>query len=276
MTRSTTVAFVLTALTALSACPPEPEPLPAYELRSVDLRVALGESDVAPVGVTIEAESGRVFVLDEFRGLFEVLEDGTVESVLRRAEFPVPDVGLRSNFTDLVAIGPDRFALTARSDGYLLDLSEQTLTQFFCYLPDEMEDEPWLDQLTHSVTYDAPAGLLYAQPQTFEVSSDGGETMLRSSIASFDVTTGADLAWIELDDPEFIAGGIASEGDGSILLGVGAMVYRYAPDEGLREVGSLAGEGVIDIVGLVADELGDGIWALDGGTDRLIKFGFED
>ena len=45
-----------------------------------------------------------------------------------------------------------------------------------------MDDEPWLDQLTHSVAYDPQDGLLYAQPQTFETAEDGTQTMLRSGL----------------------------------------------------------------------------------------------
>ena len=80
----------------------------------------------------------------------------------------------------------------------------------------------------------------------------------------------------QIDDEAALFGGISAEGDGSVLMGAGSMLYRYAPSTGLKEVGSLANKGVIDITGLVYDELGGGTWVLEGASDQLIKFGFED
>ncbi|MCP4870504.1 MAG: hypothetical protein GY898_17510 [Proteobacteria bacterium] len=124
----TALPILLTALATVTACQSGPEPLPVDTMRTWDLRFALQDTDVDPVGVTVNRESGRVFFLDEQRGLYEVLEDETIEEVMSLEDFPAAEIAPTSAFTDLAVISDTMFALTARSDGYLLDLEEGTLT----------------------------------------------------------------------------------------------------------------------------------------------------
>ena len=111
-------------------------------------------------------KTGKTCVLDDAAGLYRVAPDGTAALVRALAALPTPDVPVRPPFTDVVALGDGRFALTAIGDGYLLDLGADTMRQYFCYEPGGFpEDE---EQRTTAVTYDPVAARLYAQPRTFD------------------------------------------------------------------------------------------------------------
>ena len=74
--------------------------------------------------------TGQRYVLDANAGIFEILEDGTAVLVRSNQAFPIPDVAPISAWTDFVALGDDQFAVTARSDGYLLDLDDEEACEY--------------------------------------------------------------------------------------------------------------------------------------------------
>ena len=109
----------------LTACTsPDLPPITPPTNNSIDLSSALGVTELAVIGVTIDATTGQRYVLDANAGIFEILEDGTADLVRSNQGFPIPDVAPVSAWTDFVALGDDQFAVTARNDGYLLDLDD--------------------------------------------------------------------------------------------------------------------------------------------------------
>jgi hypothetical protein len=236
----------------------------AEPLADIDLAAALGVDDPQPVGITVTPHGERV-VLDASLGLYAVDLQGNTSLVRAAADYPAPNIPLRSAFTDVVALSSTRFALVALGDGYILDLEAETLTQHFCYEPGwdpSMESE----QSTLGLAFDPELGNLYAQPQTIST-IDG--SVLSSEIGRFDAESGADLAWTALDS-SILAGGIAAEGGNSLLLGEGAVVARVDAEVGgdPEPVLSLEASGVSEIAGLSID--GDRLLVLDAATDRLL------
>ena len=238
---------------ACSAAPQAPVPL--------DLRAALGP-DVQPTGVAVDPTGAR-FLFDEHSGLYR-LDGDTFTMVMPRDGMPATDVPVRPPFTDLVAIGPEQFALTALGDGYKLDTALGTMRQYFCYVPDGLP-EPY-DQRTDAVTFDPASQLLYAQPRTV----DAGGNLLWSQVASYSAETGADLEWTDLP-LDVAAGGMAKvPGIDGLVLGVKSGLCQY--DGGVpREVIDLQSIGVVNIDGLAVDEAAGTILVLDGEADQLFE-----
>lgn len=232
----------------------------------VDLAEGMSLPEVALVGVTVNPDDNRRFVMDAAFGLYEVSPSGDVDEVLRMADFPVPQVGIIGSFTDITALGNDQFALTATNNGFLLDLQQNTLTQHFCYLPDPSAA---VTQVTRSLAFDRAAGLLYAQPQTFDNVSG---TVMESLVGQFDRGTGEDLAWFSLSDPDYSAGAIALEASQVLLMGSGSEVKRYQVSTGaFTPVTDLAEHGVSDIVGMAIDETAGTLLVIDGPSARLVE-----
>ncbi|MBJ93914.1 MAG: hypothetical protein CMP23_05490 [Rickettsiales bacterium] len=253
-------------LAACSVEPPPPLPEPSAEL---DLSASLGLVDPDVVGVSIDPITGQRYLLDRFAGIFELADDGSARLLRATDQFPVPEVLPQSLWTDFVAMGEGRFALTALSDGYLLDLEAETMIEYFCYEPEDMPF--WEQQLTHSVTFDVEQGLIYAQPITFEQGSFEDPLALSSSVGAYSLDGGQPVAWFEMPEQDFLAHGAAVDLDGSLLLGRGNEIYRFDP-EGLAER-SLLGviPGVELIEGLAVDaELGT-LLVVDGARDRLVE-----
>ena len=222
---------LLASTTLLVACPSDPvTPLPVVPDVSIDLAEALGVIDAEVVGVTVDPLTGQRYVLDQFEGIFELAADGSAILLSSIEDLPVPAILPRSLWTDFVAMGEGRFALTALSDGYLLDLAQDTMVEYFCYEPGDMLWEQ--QQLTHSVTFDPQRGVLYAQPITFEEGGFESPVALFSSIGEYSLEGGQPSSWFDLDDTTFLAGGAAVDGDGTLLLGRGVEVYRFDPWSG--------------------------------------------
>mgnify|MGYP000291579695 FL=1 len=233
-----------------------------------DLRAAFALTDVTAVGVTVDPDTGRRFVLDANQGIYELTEDGATLHVAL-SDFPVATPAVRSAFTDIAAMGNGRFALTARSFGYMLDVEADTLNQFFCYVPPMMDEEVF-DQSTHTLGYDPGTGVLYSQPQTLDLLD--GESIVASQVGVFDAIEGTDLTWHDLVDEEFIAGGLAVLDSETLLLGAGSRLYRYAFDSD-RPVfdADLTSIGVSEIEGLAFDERTNTLLILDAATDALVE-----
>jgi len=243
---------------------------------TVDLAIALGVDEPAVIGVTLDPETGQRYVLDANAGIFEILADGAATLVRANDTFPTPDVAPQSAWTDFVALGGGQFAVTARSDGYLLDLGADTMTEYFCYEPGFMEPE--LEQLTHGVAFDADASLIYAQPATYDVSGESGpvDEAIFSSIGAYSIDGGQPVAWFDIPDTDYLAGGLGVDLDGTLLLGYGNELHRFIPEgEGrLESIGTIEGIGRID--GLTVDPQTGTIWIVDGVAGLLVSFDLED
>jgi hypothetical protein len=266
-------AYLLLSLFALStACTgPDVPLLPQEPGSTISLSSALGVDEPDVIGVTIDPVTGQRFVLDASAGLFAVLDDGSTSLIRSQEDFPTPDVPAISTWTDFVALGDNRFAVTARSNGYLLDLVADTMSQYFCYEPGWMEPE--VEQLTEGVSFDVQSGLLYAQPASYDVSGESGpvDQAITAAIASYTIDGGQPVAWFGIEDVDFLAGGIAVDRDGTLLLGRGDELYRFTPeDEGrLEHIGVLEGVGRVD--GLTVDPETGILHIIDGERGLLVQ-----
>lgn len=278
MSKRTLSLTALLTLTTLAACA-DPTSYtdtdqPGPELREVgrqSLRVALGVEELTPVGVTVEPGTGRRLVLDADRGIFALDAQGGATLVWGLERLETYDAAVGSAFTDIVAIDEGVFALTAISDGFLLDLRHDTLRQHFCYEPGGFEEpfeEPAL-QITQSVTYDAASGLIIAQPQT--ILSERFEDPVESQVATYDRQTGADLQWFPMPSADYVAGGMAMGSDGALLLGLGSRVDRAGLGEQPEVVADLAPLGVTRIEGMALDAQAGTLLVIDGATDTLVE-----
>lgn len=237
-------------------------------LSTRDLSSLLPEG-VKLVGVTRAADTGALYVLDEELGIF-LVEDDAVEHVFDARDLgdftsvTGPVVEPASPFTDFAALGNDRFALTAKNEGFLLDLRIHRFDLHFCYLPDVGDpgsgdsisvgltlDGIAHHQLTSALAYHPGQNLLYAQPQSID--DETGE-VYGSEIGLFDATTGDPVRWFNLEDPSFLAGGLAAaEGLDVLFLAVGTNLYTFDQWIGLTLRGDLADFGAGEISGLVWD-----------------------
>jgi hypothetical protein len=232
-------------------------------LDRVELRPAIGAgADVAPVGIAV-APDGRRYVFDEQRGLYRLDGDAAV-AVVPMAQLPDPGVEIRPPFTDLVALAPDVFAITAIGDGFLLDSSALTLTQHFCYEPGGIGDG--LTQRTDALAYDAVLDRIYAQPRTFD-----GDTITGSQIGGYERASGFDVEWHPLDRDVAAGGMVVMPGVG-LVLGEGDRLDRYdlATDE-VDRLDDLGRFGVGSIQGLAVDAAASTLLVLDGAADAVIE-----
>jgi hypothetical protein len=264
--------LLLPVFALLVACGNLDVPLiPVDPAGSIDLALALDIAEPQVIGVTIDPVTGQRFVLDAQAGLFAVMDDGSAALVRSQEDFPTPDLPAISSWTDFVALGDNRFAVTARSNGYLLDLVADTMTQYFCYEPGFFDQV--LEQLTEGVSFDPDAGLLYAQPATYDVSGESGpvDQAIEAAIASYTLDGGQPVAWFGIDDVDFLAGGIAVDRDGTLLLARGNELHRFTPegDGRLELIGIL--DGVERVEGLTVDPETGELHLIDGDRARLIR-----
>jgi len=236
---------------------------------SVDLSVAMGVADATPVGVTVAPDTGDRYVLDEQHGLYRIDADGTAELVMALTDFPVADVLPQSNWTDIAALGDGIFALTALSDGYLLDIERNTLMQHFCYEPgwEEWSSE---EQLTTSLGYDAATQSLFAQPRTQLVDMDGA-TPLGAAVGVYDANLGGDApeSWYELQDDAFLATGLAVESSESLLfVEEDGSIHRFRVGSQPVRLGAL--RTTVRVEGAALDD--DVLLIVDAETDLLLEF----
>ena len=259
--------FTFGACTSKSYQGAEPSP---DTVRQVNLAEATKVSELVVVGVTVEPNSERVLILDATRGVYALGADETATLVWGN-DLTRYGVSIGSAWTDIVALEDGVFALTALSDGYLLDLNKDTLTQHFCYEPgweEEPPPEPVAAQITDAVTYDAKNNLIYAQPR-----SVGGDlaTVYDSSLALYDRRTGADLVWVDFD-VDYVATAMAMEDEDNILLGRGSLIERYVvgPNR-LTRVMDLSAIGVSDIQGMAIAPGTGNLLVVDGATASLVE-----
>ncbi|CAN5923693.1 hypothetical protein BH11MYX3_BH11MYX3_00090 [soil metagenome] len=232
---------------------------------TIDLHTAFGiATDLQPVGLAI-APDGQRYVFEESRGLYRLDGDHAVP-VVSMSSLPSPDKPITLPFTDLVALGPNLFALTAIGDGFLLDIQQQTLRQHFCYLPGDGGGAPVsLTQRTDAIAYDAERGLLFAQPITY----DAAGTFQYSQVATYDRTTGADTEWHQADN-DVAATGMLALPDGRLVLGQSSQltVYDRATDQSTA-LDDLHRFGVRSIDGLAIDPAAGTLVVVDKVTDTV-------
>ncbi len=241
---------------------PEPDPMPEQPVGRVDLRPLFGTTDdLRPIGVAVGANGAR-YVLDERLGLYQL--DATAIEVVSMAAMPTPDEALVLPLTDLVALGPDVFGVTAIGDGFLLDTAKSTLQQHFCYLPEGTPVE--LTQRTDALTYDPDRGLLFAQPVTFQ--PDG--TRVSSQIAAYQRDTGTDVAWYTIPVDVTATGMVMI--DGELVLAIGTELARF--DSGtstLTDRIDLGRYGIEAIDGLAYDATNQRLVVADATTDAVFE-----
>jgi hypothetical protein len=226
-------------------------------------------------------------VLDETRGLYELTEGGAVLRFDGQAARAADGSALQ--FTDVVAMGDQRFAITAVNEGFLLNLSTGSFWRYFCYLPPLAGPPAGVDvstlslsqqlqlqgvgvsQRTDSVGYDPASGRLYAQPQTF---ADGAETAVGAELFIFSAAGGEPETWESITDPTFNAGGMVLSESGRPLLGRGSQLFVQNADTGLsvfKDFGEPALD--IDIAGMARDTDGT-VLILDSRHMRLVNVSF--
>lgn len=265
---------------ALIALLPACAPSAGEVVDSQQLSLLLGVDDPVAIGLSVDPLDGTRYLLDANEGLYE-LDDGA-SLVLAADAFPNSEVPARSAWTDFAALGEERFALTAQTQGFLLDRNTNSLSLHFCYVPGFVEDEPSFDQITDSLTYDPAADLLYAQPQTFDASSGD---VTNADVAMFDPNGGGDLAWFRLPDEDTRAGGLAVDADGDLLAAWGDSLYRVQIDRDAQDsatgdadfelVGSLSEAGITEASGMAFDPETGHLLVLDTGADLLVELALD-
>jgi len=276
------------ALLGIGACgtpDPPPQDPPASPFKSaIDLAPMLPPSaDV--VGVAVAPE-GQRYVLDRNSGLYEIDAAGA------RSIFSTSDMAYAislsavGELTDVVALGSERFAITAVNDGYMLDLHNETLTSYFCYLPalPDPNGDPGggsvvppsvsqtlrsqgieVEERTESVAFSPDNLLLYAQPQTIRV--DTGQVM-GSELFVFSDGGGQPIQVQGMPSPSFIAGGMVAVDRGArLLLGIRNEIFALDPGTGPTRIRQF--DPSIDISGLALDTNGD-LLVLDRAGRRLL------
>ena len=263
-----------------------------------DLAAALQTHDVDARGVTVEPYTGRRFVLDAERGIFEH-KDGAFLLHTQMAELESEGHVPESSFTDIAAIGDDVFALIARNDGFLYDRNIDWFRRHFCYVPGSIEDgpqpidpqpepdpvEPEPDpvqpepidpidpgedytQLSNNLTFDPNRDRIVAQPQTFAM-DDGA--LLGAHVGVFGRDNGDEQAWFELPRTDVDAGGIAVESEDQVLLGWNTSLWRFElSSRTLTQVTDLQGI-VRSIDGLAVDETTGTVLVLDDISNELVE-----
>lgn len=231
--------LALAPIALVTAACGEPEER-ARDLTVIDLRAATGQAGLRTVGVAVDP-GGTRYVLDEQAGLYR-LDGATATLVLPLADFPVPDVAVTPPFTDLVALSPGRFAITAIGDGLVLDLGARTLTSYFCYVPDGLPED--YSQRTDAVAYDAVTDRIFAQPLTF----DSAGTLLSSQLAEYLGDSGINVDWFPLDNAVH-AGAMAVVPGRGLVIADGLQLIdfdgqRLAPDVDLGTLGLSAADGM--------------------------------
>lgn len=255
---------IVIALFALTGCAEDAKVQPEPPLASVDLRAAMQRTDnVTPVGLAI-APDGTRFVFDELLGLYRL--DGAVGVPVVRMEDmpdPGPTAPITLPYTDLVALGPNLFALTAIGDGFLLDTSAMTLQQHFCYLPDGTPVS--LVQRTDAIAYDAATQKLYAQPVTY----DAAGVFQYAQLAGYERATGTDIEWYSTA-PDVAATGMIVMPEVGIVLGQGSKLTRFdtATSQSVL-LDDLERFGVRSIDGLAIDTAAGALVVVDKQTDTV-------
>jgi hypothetical protein len=274
--------LAVATVSLFGACADDPAPPPSpSEFKSETALDVLLPADAELVGVAVAPETGHRYVLDRRHGLFQI------EGLAARLVFPTNDLTTRfglatqPDFTDIVALDSDRFAVTAENDGFMLDLHNGTLASYFCYFPPivgEPTETPTsisqnlreqgisVKERTEAVAYSSEDQLLFAQPQTFRLDSG---VLMGSEIFMFSEAGGQPTSVRLLADPTFVAGGMAAYAQQQLLLGMGKTLYLVNAFSGPAAIQTFQAE--IAIAGLARD-IDDDLLILDTAGRRLLEF----
>ena len=225
--------IAVAGLLALGACGAEqPTPNPGAadsDFKSqIDLAPLL-PADADVVGVTVSPEGQRYVLLGTGRlYLLKPSQATLVYATITPTEL-----------TDVVALGDERFAATAEGVGFLLDVHNQTVSSYFCYLPDLPVADPTappsvsqtlraagvtVTERTESVAFNRDTLQLFAQPRTKRL--DTGEVM-GSELFVFSESGGQPIAVQSMPSLSFIAGGMVAVDGTRLLLGQGGQFSRW-------------------------------------------------
>lgn len=241
------------ALVLLAACTSFATPADLRVVQEVEL------AGRTLVGVAVAPDTGSLYVLDALEGVFRLDADGLVQ-VAGPQTLEREGADLRP-FTDLVALGDDQFAVTVRNDGLLLDATEQTTKQHFCYLPGSdlemfdtgMKAQPVVSQLTHAIAWDPVDDVLFAQPQTFLDAS-----LESAQIGTYDRTAGGQPeGWFDLRRDDVAATGMIWDTDHLVLAQGGRLsTYRLGDDRPMpyADLSDWLGQPSIEGMALTADD----------------------
>ena len=189
------------------------------------------DSDV--VGVTVSPE-GRRYVLDSTGRLY-LLEPSRATLVFT-APAPI-------ELTDIVALGGERFAVTAENDGFMLDVHNQSFSSYFCYLPGSFDVDPMVvppsvsqmlrnegievKERTESVAFNPETLQLFAQPQTIRLDTGA---VVGSELFVFSDGGGQPIQVRSMNNIGFLAGGMVAVDGTRLLLGQGSKNLRDGPE----------------------------------------------
>ena len=257
----------LVPLFFLTACQAATPASSGTVIATHDLVAVLGDL-AAPVGVTLDPDSGTLYVLDAWEGVYALTDTG-FQQHLTSDDLTVTGGVDQRPYTDVAAMGDGRFAVSVRSDGLLYDPAVGGTVQHFCYEPGDTG--LWAEEYQHtnSLGYDAGRDRLIATPQTIQVEDD---LALEAFVAEFDGQEGTPLHFWSLDDAGFAPGAVAVQAGGSLLLAHGDTIYSYeAGAVAADPLVGLAGLGVTRIEGLAVDATSGDLWVVDGERVALLR-----
>ncbi len=240
------------------------DPVSEAPTARLDLRTAFGAADTNSIGVAITSD-GKRFVFDESWGLYRIDGDQVV-SVVTMEHMPAADQPLTLPITDIVALAPNLFAMTAIGDGFLLDTTAMTLKQHFCYLPDGGGGTPMsITQRTDAIAYDAAADKLYAQPLTY----DAAGVLQYAQVARYNRVSGVDELWNSAPEGTAATGSVVVP-DVGLVLGQGAQLSRFDFESNTTtQLDDLTRFGVLSIDGLAIDPAAHTLVVVDKVMDAV-------
>lgn len=240
------------------------QPSPTAVIRSsvVDL---LGTADSAPVGLSMTPDTGELVLIDARQGVYVLDGERRFRRVAAANEL-YAQVQPDSEFTDIAALGANRFAITALNDGFLLDLNDGSIRQHFCYVPGGLPGPGLFVQQTDSCAFDPRTQRIIAQPVTF---ATGNGEPVNAEVGTFPITGGEGNDWHPIGDVAFLAGAATVDRNGELWLCRGRDLFQYdLATDMLKSMQSLQRFGVAEVVGMVFD--GDDLMVLDGPSRSIV------
>jgi hypothetical protein len=264
----------LLALGACDASQPSPSPGADSDFKSQINLAPLLPAGADLVGVTVSPE-GKRYVLDSAGRLY-LLESASRATLVYATTTPI-------ELTDVVALGGERFAVTAENDGFMLDVHNQSLSSYFCYLPgDIIPTDPTVvpsvsqtlrnegvavKERTESVAFNHQTLQLFAQPQTIRLDTGA---VAGSELFTFSDGGGQPIAVRQMPITAFIAGGMVVVDGRRLLMGRGSQIYEIDEQGVGPTLLKQLQDTTIDISGLALDTDGD-LLVLDRASRRLLE-----
>jgi hypothetical protein len=228
------------------------------------------------VGVTVSPE-GKRYVLDGTGRLY--LLEPSRATLVYATTTPI-------ELTDVVALGSERFAVTAENDGFMMDVHNQTLSSYFCYVPNistgPVVGPPSVSQTlrsegvavkerTESVAFNPQTLQLFAQPQTTRLDTGA---VVGSELFVFADSGGQPIQVWSMNDVGFLAGGMLAVDGARLLLGSRNRIYEMDGQNASPSLRTQLEDATIDISGLALDTDGD-LLVLDRAGRRLLEMAMD-